>query len=365
VDQEVKMGWTGGIAILLALSSGAAMLPQEEALDGDDLAPALTMASLLPEPADTCPDLRKEYEGKKIVLKNLEDGILGDLCGDEDDLKCTKVLITSDGPSAVLQGTRLGLYFLWGWNQHDDSDNKYPSYFRPVSQQYLYFMHEINGGDGPGPESTWEYWHTYDRWVIGPSHGKAWGGIMIKPYDHTTLCPWKLKWFRSQRWYHDVNVPNLWNPVGNPWKRDDSIFVHCYDEEVWPEFDCNCQRLNISSSARVQEYHPDRLGEYVRLSDKGKEGYLAPVYAAVGPGAPSYLYSHHPTGKVWTIGSSETTWSLRLNKLTSPEEQRTCPLDTPEDKEAGWEWEYLQSKKGEKEVWLRDLELKVECIDHL
>ena len=64
------------------------------------------MASLLPEPADTCPDLRKEYEGKKIVLKNLEDGILGDLCGDEDDLKCTKVLITSDGPSAVLQGTR-------------------------------------------------------------------------------------------------------------------------------------------------------------------------------------------------------------------------------------------------------------------
>ena len=67
------------------------------------------MASLLPEPADTCPDLRKEYEGKKIVLKNLEDGILGDLCGDEDDLKCTKVLVTSDGPSAVLQGTRLFL----------------------------------------------------------------------------------------------------------------------------------------------------------------------------------------------------------------------------------------------------------------
>ena len=133
---------------------------QEEALDGDDLAPALTMASLLPEPADTCPDLRKEYEGKKIVLKNLEDGILGDLCGDEDDLKCTKVLITSDGPSAVLQGTRwvkskskvvnnfsfltrLGLYFLWGWNQHDDSDNKYPSYFRPVIPLHGGFVQDI------------------------------------------------------------------------------------------------------------------------------------------------------------------------------------------------------------------------------
>ena len=41
---------------------------------------------------------------------------------------------------------------------------------------------------------------------------------------------------------------------------------------------------------------------------------------------------------MWTIGSSETSWSLRLNKLTSPEEQRTCPLDTPEDKWAGWFW---------------------------
>merc|ERR1712080_781457 len=33
-------------------------------------------------------------------------GILGDLCGDEDDLKCTKLVVTSDGPSAVMQGTR-------------------------------------------------------------------------------------------------------------------------------------------------------------------------------------------------------------------------------------------------------------------
>ena len=105
----------------------------------------MTMASLLPEPADTCPDLRKEYEGKKVVLKNLEDGLLGDLCGDDEDLKCTKIIVTSDGPSAVMQGTRweidrqmdplssrLGLYFLWGWNEHDEGNGKYPSYFRPV-----------------------------------------------------------------------------------------------------------------------------------------------------------------------------------------------------------------------------------------
>ena len=30
------------------------------------------------------------------------------------------------------------------------------------------------------------------------------------------------------------------------------------------------------------------------LSDTHKDGYLAPVYAKVSPGSPSYLYSHHP-----------------------------------------------------------------------
>ena len=139
---------------ILSCALNCSFCCQEEALDGEDLAPALTMASLLPEPADTCPDLRKEYEGKKIVLKNLEDGILGDLCGDEDDLKCTKLVVTSDGPSAVMQGTRwfllkskitkslesrLGLYFLWGWHQHDEAD-KYPSYFRPVTLLCFYKM---------------------------------------------------------------------------------------------------------------------------------------------------------------------------------------------------------------------------------
>ena len=108
-----------------------------------------------------------------------------------------------------------------------------------------------------------------------------------------------------------------------------------------------------------------------------QEGYLAPVYAAVGPGAPSYLYSHHPTGKVpqrlflWKtliqrwLPLGLDYWKLwdnlvpevvelfcflkndyhtlfaaglefkniaRLNKLTSPEDDRTCPLDLPEDK---------------------------------
>ena len=42
------------------------------------------------------------------------------------------------------------------------------------------------------------------------------------------IAPMEIMMISGSR-FHDVNVPNLWNPVGNPWKRDDSIFVHCYD----------------------------------------------------------------------------------------------------------------------------------------
>jgi len=291
-----------------------------------------------------CPDLNRKYKDAMVVLKNLEDGMLGDMC---DEPECTKIIVTSNGWSAVKQPTRFGLFFLHGWNEHD-SHMKYPSYYRPASEQYVFYMHELG---------EWEYWHSYDRWVIGPIHNKALGGVMIKPYNPDVLCPWQIKWFRSHRWYHDVNVPNLWNPAGNPWKMDNSIFIECYNES-WPEFECGCNNLNITDDDRVKEYHPERLGVYTKLTDMYKEGYLAPVYGKVSEGAPSYLYSHHPKGKVWLIGSTTSTWSLRLNKLESNDDH-DCPFDLKEDEE----WEYLQSKKGDKEVWLRDIDLNIECID--
>ena len=142
----------------------------------------------------------------------------------------------------------------------------------------------------------------------------------------------------------------------------------------------------MSSSDRVQEYHPHRLGEYVLLSDKAKVRINPCVKIVISFFRFSYFFPHplatssnstlspehsypplprrgtwvlctprwgtgppatstpitprarcrrqggHPVpGQVWTIGSTETTWSLRLNKL-SDEEEFTCPLDTPLDK---------------------------------
>ena len=91
-------------------------------LDGEEelLSP---MSTLLPE-QDTCPDLRREFEEKAKVLKELEDGMLGDLC--DGQIHCTRVIVTSDGPTAIMQGPRLGLFFLSGWNQHEEASHKYP-----------------------------------------------------------------------------------------------------------------------------------------------------------------------------------------------------------------------------------------------
>jgi len=303
-------------------------------------------------PEGHCPDLQYELNKATVVLKNLEVGFLDDMCGNTEN----RVIVTSQGESAIKQPTRFGLFFLHGWNEHEtDGSNRYPSFYRPASGQYLFFMKEIG---------TWDYWHTYDRWVVGPEHNKAVGGLMIKPYDPTVVCPYSIKWFRTHRWYHDTYQHNIWNPVGNPWKIDDTIKIEVYDEEAWPEFDCGCSRIRLSQppASRVSEYHPSTLGLYVKQEGTAKDGYLAPMYKKEedenGPAA--FLYSHHPRGKVWLVGSSTATWSLRLSKLDGlpgEEENTSCPLSWEE----GREWEYLQSRKGDKEVWLRDKDLEITC----
>ena len=53
---------------------------------------------------DQCPDLTRKYDDAMVVLKNLQDGMLGDMC--DDGANCTKVIVTSNGHSAVKQPTR-------------------------------------------------------------------------------------------------------------------------------------------------------------------------------------------------------------------------------------------------------------------
>lgn len=105
-----------------------------------------------------------------------------------------------------------------------------------------------------------------------------------------------------------------------------------------------------------------------------------------------FLYSHHPSGHLWLVGSSLKSWSLRLNFLsymksvnTKNKEMklgpgvlgtlghRACPINRKTQEEDATEmlekmnlkypkWEYLQSKKGEDEIWLKDDIFDFECI---
>lgn len=310
---------------------------------------------------DSCPQLQNDLRDTRTVLTNMHNGVLEELCGGDGHWNCTKIVVYSDGLSAIKQPTRFGLYFLFGLTQ----SNQYPSFYRPADGQYLFYLLELG---------RWEYWHQYERWVIGPTHAVAEGGIMIRPYNPNKKCPWHIKWFRSSSWYLDQMRDNMWNMEGNPWVLDNTIRVECYDEEKWPEFNCGCDRINVTSLGRVLEYHPDRLGEYVQLQGKLKEGYMAPVYSKTSGGSPSFIYSHDIQGRVWFMGSNTNTWSLRLNLLDSeiiPE----CPFYPREEEKVDYYeeeellpmekvgWEYLQSKRGEHEVWLKDYEIEVKCIN--
>ena len=120
------------------------------------------------------------------------------------------------------------------------------------------------------------------------------------------------------------------------------------------------------------------INKFLGNSANGKDG---------GSSGDMYLYSHHPSGHVWLVGRSLTTWSLRLNYLTymkniiakNKKEKRSsiegtlghriCPIERQKREDAapdmGFQypvWEYIQSRKGEDEIWLKDPVFDFVCI---
>lgn len=317
-------------------------------------------------------ELKIQLGETRTVLSNVTEGFLTTIC----DEVCIQLIVYSNGNAAIRQPIRFGVFNYTGVNPDQGSNGnegaKYPSYQGIANKQNLFYMHEFG---------EWEYWHQYERWIIGPIHNKALGGVMIRPFDPSKRCPYNIKWYRSNSYYYDRNHPNIWNPQGNPWVEDNTIRVDCYDEEEWPKFECRCEVLNISSTYRTAEYHKWTLGNYRRVDPESRQalGYLAPIYQKMdeednfifGEGQ-SFLYSHHPRGRVWTVGSSMSTWAIRLNLLPQGDEvlaSKSCPLDPPFPTDPELRpWEFLQSTKGPKnqdEMWQDDETVKVACIDHL
>ena len=57
------------------------------------------------------------------------------------------------------------------------------------------------------------------------------------------------------------------------------------------------------------------IGIYRLVPHTIKHGFLAPVYKKEGNPV-QYLYSHHHEGRLWLLGQSYTSWSIRLDMVT-------------------------------------------------
>ena len=171
-------------------------------------------------------------------------------------------------------------------------------------------------------------------------------------------CPERHGGTNHTKVYIDSSQPLLDNP--NIWREDDSLKVECYSETSTKVVHCPCNEYSVEydSDDPVPEAVEYYSGSFKKLDRSESFDLLAPLY--YDSVKQLYLFSHHPKGKVWFLGSSTDSWSMRINKLASGEDH-DCPLKWKEEEA----WEYLQSKSknDEKEVWLRDTNVEIECLD--
>lgn len=310
----------------------------------------------------SCQETTKDFYVARDHLSHVKDALLDGIdCGGSGS-NCTKILILSTDESALRHPPRFGLYNL------ETISEGYPAYTRKASKQSLFYKEEYD---------KWIYAHKMERWVVGPTIADASGGVVMMSEEK---CPWKIDFGDIDMYYYDRLVENTWNPIGNGWRLTEAISIECYNEDKYPLFSCRgCRMVNITSDGgRISEYHPNKLGIYHVVPHTEKIGFLGPVFKK--DGQPSqYLYSHHPLGRLWLLGQSYTTWSIRLNLITGFQEDEEdefvdeedydgatrygsesfCPTNRPPE---GAVWEYLQSRSGEEEIWLKDDVFKITCI---
>ncbi|CAB4066063.1 unnamed protein product [Lepeophtheirus salmonis] len=158
----------------------------------------------------------------------------------------------------------------------------FPVYVRHASDQvFLYYKEEYD---------KWAYSHRIERWIVGPRIGDSEGGLMfLKRYPNPSFC---------------------------------------------------CSVLNVTSNNRVLQYHPEKIGIYRKISRPDKLNFQLPVFKM--DGKEFYLYSHHPLGRLWLIGSTYVSWSLRLNLIHNRHlDSYYCPeepllQDSHEDLKKQW-----------------------------
>lgn len=321
------------------------------------------------DPIGECKETRKDFDVARDHLNDVKETLLQRI-GDDgecaDNLNCTQIIISSVGRSLLRHPPRFGLYDLT--TLYDD----YPAFTRKASKQTFFYKTEYE---------KWFYAHKFERWVIGPTIGDENGGVVVL---NGKKCPWKIDFGRSdvEVYFYDKLIYNHWNPMGNGWRMENGVnFIECYSPDKYPPIQCGCNVVNVSSDGgRISEYHPQKLGLYHIVPHTLKLGFLAPVYKKEGSkGVPDqYLYSHHHEGRLWLMGQSYTSWSIRLDLVSKFREEIIvepiydygsmtthgslgpfCPTQQPPE---GTVWEYLQGRNNEDEIWLKDANFRIHCI---
>ncbi|XP_040571204.1 uncharacterized protein [Lepeophtheirus salmonis] len=291
---------------------------------------------------DSCSAEIQEIGEFRAKLNHVKQTLLDGIgCGEGN---CTHISILSKGPSALRQAPRFGVYTLHAL--HDG----FPVYVRHASDQFLYYKEEYD---------KWAYSHRIERWIVGPRIGDSEGGLM---FLSAHKCPWEIDFtYKDRAYFFGKMEYNIWNPIGNGWKPEEKINLKCFYPERYPNPSFCCSVLNVTSNNRVLQYHPEKIGIYRKISRPDKLNFQLPVFKM--DGKEFYLYSHHPLGRLWLIGSTYVSWSLRLNLIHNRHlDSYYCP-EEPLLQDSRWEYLYSTNNNGD-QIWLKDGGFKIKCLEY-
>uniref|UniRef100_A0A0K2UE79 Uncharacterized protein n=2 Tax=Lepeophtheirus salmonis TaxID=72036 RepID=A0A0K2UE79_LEPSM len=175
-------------------------------------------------------------------------------------------------------------------------------------------------------------------------------------------CPWEIDFtYKDRAYFFGKMEYNIWNPIGNGWKPEEKINLKCFYPERYPNPSFCCSVLNVTSNNRVLQYHPEKIGIYRKISRPDKLNFQLPVFKM--DGKEFYLYSHHPLGRLWLIGSTYVSWSLRLNLIHNRHlDSYYCP-EEPLLQDSRWEYLYSTNNNGD-QIWLKDGGFKIKCLEY-
>jgi len=130
---------------------------------------------------------------------------------------CDRIVVNSDGPAAVWQNKRTGLFKFIG--EH----NGRPVYQNNATKEFLF------------------YTTVGSEWLVGPDFRKPHAGIQIYGNDNTQ-CPDKSGGRNVSRLYIDSSEPS--DGGTGIWTQDESLSFECYDNG-YKTVKCKCKSYKV------------------------------------------------------------------------------------------------------------------------